>query len=204
MTVTLSTFLIAPIQDFKKTNRRSLLSCGTFVYSTEKREHAIKGSQNTSQSRHNLTKHQIKMKNFRFLLLIVLSILFISSPTLVGADDACATEEGECANPDAPEAVEEDPNCPSRELIIRCAGKHLDANKNGKLDRDELENAIDSLPWYARGILQILGSVDKMVSRENPYQCIGKCILLLLLSFEAPFVLSSHQFCFINDPLSMV
>ena len=30
-------------------------------------------------------------------------------------------------------------------------------------DRVELETAIASLPWYARGILQILGSVDKMV-----------------------------------------
>ena len=58
---------------------------------------------------------------------------------------------------------EEDPNCPSRALIIRCAGKHLDTNQNGKLDRDELETAITALPWYARGILQILGSVDKMV-----------------------------------------
>ena len=58
---------------------------------------------------------------------------------------------------------EEDPSCPSRALIIRCAGKHLDTNQNGKLDRDELETAITALPWYARGILQILGSVDKMV-----------------------------------------
>ena len=58
---------------------------------------------------------------------------------------------------------EEDPICPSRALIIRCAGKHLDTNQNGKLDRDELETAITALPWYARGILQILGSVDKMV-----------------------------------------
>jgi hypothetical protein len=77
-------------------------------------------------------------------------------------------QQGECRNPDTATTVEsvqndKDPNCPSRESIIRCAGMHLDTNKNGKLDRIELESAIASLPWYARGLLQILGSVDKMV-----------------------------------------
>jgi len=126
------------------------------------------------------------MKNCVFLLIVAVATLFISSPILVGAE-SCSSGEGECANPDVddpeievaaeasppveaeedtpPVAVEEDPNCPSRELIIRCAGKHLDHNKNGKLDRDELQGAIDSLPWYARGILQILGSVDKMMRK---------------------------------------
>jgi hypothetical protein len=70
-------------------------------------------------------------------------------------------------NPDAATTAksfkDEDPNCPSHESIIRCAGMHLDTNRNGKLDRAELESAISSLPWYARGLLQILGSVDKMV-----------------------------------------
>jgi hypothetical protein len=50
-----------------------------------------------------------------------------------------------------PEGVVEDPNCPSRGLVIRCAGKLLDTNGNGKLDRAELETAINTLPWYARG-----------------------------------------------------
>lgn len=58
-----------------------------------------------------------------------------------------------------------DPKCPDRAHIIKCAGEYLDTNKNGALDRDELENAIASLPWYARGILQILGSVDKMMKK---------------------------------------
>ena len=103
------------------------------------------------------------MKNLFLLLFVAVATLFVSSPTLVAADESCSSGEGECANPDAPQPVKEDPNCPSRELIIRCAGKHLDVNQNGKLDRSELEDAIHSLPWYARGILQILGSVDKMV-----------------------------------------
>jgi hypothetical protein len=137
------------------------------------------------------------MKNFVFLLIVVaVATLFISSPTLVGAE-LCSSGEGECANPDVdapevaaetsppvetedtpPPAVEEDPNCPSRELIIRCCGKHLDHNKNGKLDRDELQGAIDSLPWYARGILQILGSVDKMV-------CVCVCVCAFCFLFFA-------------------
>ena len=33
------------------------------------------------------------------------------------------------------------------------------------LDRDELQTAIDRLPWLARGVLQILGSVDKMMKK---------------------------------------
>lgn len=101
------------------------------------------------------------MKNYLFLLFV--AIVTMASTTLA---ESCSSGEGECANPDVV-AAEEDPNCPSRDLIIRCAGKHLDANQNGKLDRNELEDAIGSLPWFARGILQILGSVDKMVSREE-------------------------------------
>lgn len=144
--------------------------------------------------------------------------LISAGPTLVVADESCASGEGECANPDVttpeeenadvaqeveapvvPEIevpddtpkVEEDPNCPSRDLIIRCAGKYLDTNKNGKLDRPELQGAIDSLPWYARGILQILGSVDKMMKKcdtdgddaismdydmiHNKDQCLASC-----------------------------
>ena len=117
------------------------------------------------------------MKSHFSFILVLVATLFVSLPTLI-VGESCAAGEGECANPDAPDAdgtavkedpveedpVKEDPNCPSRDLIIRCAGEHLDENKNGKLDRSELQGAIDKLPWYARGILQILGSVDKMVS----------------------------------------
>jgi len=116
------------------------------------------------------------MKSHFSFILVLVATLFVSLPTLI-VGESCAAGEGECANPDAPDAdgtaveedpvkedpVKEDPNCPSRYLIIRCAGEHLDENKNGKLDRSELQGAIDKLPWYARGILQILGSVDKMV-----------------------------------------
>jgi hypothetical protein len=110
-----------------------------------------------------------------FLLLAVLG-LCLAPLALAQEETAAATadcngeEQGECANPDVvteEAVVEEDPNCPSRESIIRCAGKHLDTNQNGKLDRPELESAIASLPWYARGILQILGSVDKMVGIQG-------------------------------------
>ena len=84
----------------------------------------------------------------RFLSIIALLILVAVS---CHAEGECANinEEGECLNPDAPvtpevaETTEEDPNCPSRALVIRCAGKYLDTNQNGKLERAELEAAIN-------------------------------------------------------------
>jgi len=137
------------------------------------------------------------------LVLVVATAAIFGTTTpvaLAAADDACASGEGECANPDvaatdaaaaAAAAEPVDPNCPSRDVIIRCAGKYLDTNQNGKLDRPELQGAIDSLPWYARGILQILGSVDKMMKKcdmdgddaismdydmiHNKDQCLASC-----------------------------
>ena len=100
------------------------------------------------------------------------------------APEAVATETGEaaekcngaeetCANPDAPAAADEesedkepeDPACPSRPHIIRCAAAHLDVNKNNKLEREELQGTIDSLPFLARGVLKIIGSVDKIMAK---------------------------------------
>ncbi|CAJ1966690.1 unnamed protein product [Cylindrotheca closterium] len=137
----------------------------------------------------------------RFLSLIALLLLIAVSCHAEG-DCANVNEEGLCANPDAAtdevteeavatEATEEDPNCPSRAYVIRCAGKYLDTNQNGKLERAELETAINSLPWYSRGLLQILGSVDKMMKKcdmdgddaismttdmeQNKDQCLATC-----------------------------
>jgi hypothetical protein len=109
---------------------------------------------------------------------------------LVAAQEDCGTP-GECANPDvegAPakgevaadlgeqqqqqviestqqEKVEEDPKCPSRPHIIRCTAEYLDVNKNNKLDRIELEEAINKLPWLARGVLKIIGSVNSIMKK---------------------------------------
>jgi hypothetical protein len=41
-----------------------------------------------------------------------------------------------------------DKNCPNRNHIIKCAGKYLDTDQDGKLSRNELQTAIDKLPWY--------------------------------------------------------
>jgi len=57
------------------------------------------------------------------------------------------------------------PNCPSRKHVIACAAKYLDKNENGLLERSELQGAIDKLPWLSRGLLKILGSVDKMMTK---------------------------------------
>jgi hypothetical protein len=115
----------------------------------------------------------------KFLLLALVLTVAVSQDDAAAAetstaDEGCATP-GECANPDAPvaeeEAVEEpvkiekDPSCPSRPHITRCTAKYMDLNQNGKLDRDELEGAIDSLPWLARGVLKIIGSVNTIMTK---------------------------------------
>ena len=94
-------------------------------------------------------------------------------------------ESGVCLNPDAAAAAAaatvdeikveeeeeeeqpepEDPSCPSRPHIIRCAAANLDVNKNNRLERHELQDAIDELPWLARGVLNIIGSVDKIMAK---------------------------------------
>lgn len=67
---------------------------------------------------------------------------------------------------EAPQKKEENnANCPSRKHVIKCAGEYLDTNGNGLLERFELQTAIDKLPWLSRGILSILGSVDKMMDK---------------------------------------
>jgi len=53
----------------------------------------------------------------------------------------------------------------SRPHIVRCAGKFLDTNKNKKLERAELETAINALPWYSRSVLKIIGSIDKIMKK---------------------------------------
>lgn len=75
-------------------------------------------------------------------------------------------EETVAAEPVPPsEGTTNDPQCPDRDHLMRCAGEHLDTNKNGLLERAELQSAIDKLPFWARGILSILGSVDKMMKK---------------------------------------
>lgn len=40
-----------------------------------------------------------------------------------------------------------DPNCPNRSHIIKCCAKYMDSNYDGKLSRNELDAAINKLPW---------------------------------------------------------
>jgi len=110
------------------------------------------------------------------LLLVGFLLLAIGASSPVEVKQ-CGGEQGEgqqCINPDAEAATSDgkadaesndDPTCPSRSSVIRCAGEYLDTNQNGLLERSELQAAIDSLPWLKRGILSILGSVDKMMKR---------------------------------------
>jgi len=96
-----------------------------------------------------------------------------ATETAAEAVEKCDGADETCANPDAAAEAEEeesaaepeDPSCPSRPHIIRCAAAHLDVNKNNQLERGELQDAIDSLPWLARGVLKIIGSVDKIMDK---------------------------------------
>mmetsp|Transcript_18635 Transcript_18635/g.24847 ORF Transcript_18635/g.24847 Transcript_18635/m.24847 type:complete len:145 (+) Transcript_18635:65-499(+) len=92
---------------------------------------------------------------FNYIALVIFAVFLIANPVL--------SEEATCAAGECPEAI--DPSCPPRDHIIVCAAEYLDVNKNGKLDRSELEDALDSLPWYARGVLKILGSVDAIMKK---------------------------------------
>lgn len=88
------------------------------------------------------------MLRFHRFLSIVALLLLVALSCRAEGECANSNEEGECINPEAatPEpstATEEDPNCPSRALVIRCAGQYLDTNQNGKLERAELEAAIN-------------------------------------------------------------
>ena len=102
------------------------------------------------------------------IVLLALALTHSQQPLAFAAADEAAAEAS-VADPDVEEEAApvepEDPACPSRPHIIRCAAAHLDVNKNNKLERQELQDAIDSLPWLARGVLKIIGSVDKIMSK---------------------------------------
>lgn len=95
------------------------------------------------------------MMNSSIRSILLLALIALSSNFAVQAEKDCAAD-GNCF---------EDPSCPSRPHIIKCAGKFLDTNQNDKLERSELETAISALPWMARGVLKIIGSVDKIMAK---------------------------------------
>lgn len=111
------------------------------------------------------------MPNLRcFILLICLiATRVLSEETECMASGECAMNEAVITSDGSDVAASidnnDDPSCPSRNYVIKCAGEHLDTNNNGLLERAELQAAIDALPWFSRGIISILGSVDKMMKK---------------------------------------
>mmetsp|Transcript_17108 Transcript_17108/g.21325 ORF Transcript_17108/g.21325 Transcript_17108/m.21325 type:complete len:161 (-) Transcript_17108:108-590(-) len=116
-----------------------------------------------------------RMITFRTIITVLALLSLITCPTLSEeTENTCPNPEDDCANtdskvvtPDDNATVKEpeDPSCPSRPHIVRCAAAHLDVDKNGRLERSELEAAIDALPWLSRGVLKIIGSVDKIMAK---------------------------------------
>ena len=92
-----------------------------------------------------------------------LKIAIISCVALISYTPSLmvAADSQECANPD----MKSDPSCPTRPHIIKCAAKYLDLNKNDKLERSELETAINGLSWLSRGVLKVIGSIDKIMAK---------------------------------------
>jgi hypothetical protein len=109
--------------------------------------------------------------SFPFVKVLLLALLVVTAVLAneQAQQNECPNigENGECLASAQEEKIEEeiDPNCPSRPHIIRCAAHYLDTNHNDKLERSELEDAIAKLPWYQRGVLKIIGSVDKIMKK---------------------------------------
>ena len=85
------------------------------------------------------------------------------------AGKECATDDNDC-KPVVEETVvteveEEDPKCPTRPHIIKCAAKYLDTNQNNLLERSELDAAMGEVHWLARGLLKVIGSTDAIMKK---------------------------------------
>ncbi|KAL7512911.1 hypothetical protein ACHAXN_010145 [Cyclotella atomus] len=80
-------------------------------------------------------------------------------------DAASSTEGAASSSTEGVSPEEEDPSCPSRPHVIRCAAKYLDTNQNGVLERSELESVMQTVPWLLRGLLNIFGSVDSIMKK---------------------------------------
>ena len=65
----------------------------------------------------------------------------------------------------AEESIIEDPKCPSRPHVVRCAAKYLDTDQNGALEREELDSAMKGVSWIVRGLLKVIGSTDSIMKK---------------------------------------
>lgn len=63
------------------------------------------------------------------------------------------------------EVAAEDPKCPSRPHVVRCAAKFLDTDQSGALEREELDSAMKDVSWIVRGLLKVIGSTDAIMKK---------------------------------------
>mmetsp|Transcript_11461 Transcript_11461/g.25175 ORF Transcript_11461/g.25175 Transcript_11461/m.25175 type:complete len:175 (+) Transcript_11461:94-618(+) len=80
------------------------------------------------------------------------------------AGKECSADDSSCITPEE-EPSAEDPKCPSRPHVIRCAAKYLDTNQNGALEREELDSAMGEVSWIVRGLLKVIGSTDAIMKK---------------------------------------
>lgn len=91
------------------------------------------------------------------MLRVIHMLLFASVASL--ASIAHAAEET------CEKKIDDSPNCPNRDHIIRCTAAYMDKNNNNMLERSELVEGIDSLPLIARGVLSVIGGVDSIMDK---------------------------------------
>jgi hypothetical protein len=108
-----------------------------------------------------------------------------TTTTTTTANECVVGDNGECLtttedNDDSTETLAAaviDKGCPDRGHIIRCAGKYLDTNQNGKLDRSELDAAIERLPW---SVLYTVGTCTvhvQLLSHALVFARLHMCVL---------------------------
>jgi hypothetical protein len=138
------------------------------------------------------------MRSFRlYKTLLIASLCLV---LLLAADaqecsnpEVCVSTDGKIGDQSSSK-VAEDPKCPSRGQIIRCAGTHLDLDKNGKLERAELQQAIDQLPWY----VALAFNVSSPGPRAPPLSIQAVSPLLKYISSLAELTGGIMPSCFIS------
>ena len=88
----------------------------------------------------------------------------VEEPIAAVEEPIAATEEP-IAAAEEEESVVEDPKCPSRPHVVRCAAKYLDTDQNGALEREELDSAMKGVSWIVRGLLKVIGSTDSIMKK---------------------------------------
>ena len=121
-----------------------------------------------------------------FLAFALMSLVSTTSATTeqqecqVGEDGTCLAQSDDqmdaAATPTTRKeqpVVEIDEKCPDRDYIVRCAGTYLDMNKNGKLDRHELDEGEKKMCMGAFCVVLLLIALADSLSVADQLLALG-------------------------------